>query len=312
MRLLTILLAGTTLCGCVFDDDLRFVPQTHTGFILSQQTDQKSLIRIIADQVERDWKVYPGVGEISDFSGTEKTIWFAEGDKRQIFEYDPENQQVLQTFSTGELTPDYICVGESVILICDSVEEKIGFFRLKNEKLTLTTPGYKPGKAVYRSGKFYVKADDRIVDIYDEQAFASIGKAIFEYKIVEIEADARSRIFIHTREGNTSRQAFIDYNSNNIAEPEKVVAYEKIRYTPYVENPLGKEYMRDLQQVNGKLNIAGSPVCSDFEIDFFESVVYFIRQDSLYSLHIIDNAEAARIPLTGKFQKAWYFIKQIP
>ncbi|MEZ4777106.1 MAG: hypothetical protein R3D00_28275 [Bacteroidia bacterium] len=312
MRLFGIILAGLLLTGCVFDEDVRFIPETQTGFILNRQAATKSVIKITGDIAETHWLAYPGMGEISDFSGSEKTIWFAEAMAHKIFEYDPGSQGVVQSLETQSLTPHFICAGEKVILLSDSAADQIGFFRLKNQQLTIVGTEYKPGQAVYRSGKFYVQAGDKTVDIYDELAYASIGTAIFDHAIKSIEADARSRIFVHTTEGNNAWQGLIDYNSNSISKPEAAVNYEKVRYTPYVERPLGKEYLRDVQKINGKLNTAVTQACSDFEVDFFESIIYFLRQDSLYSLKIADNLVRPLAPLDGEFQKAWYFIEEIP
>lgn len=312
MRLSGVILVVVLLAGCVFDDDLRYIPKTHTGFLLNYQAGAKTVVKLSEGTTETNWRAYTEMGEVSDFSGTEKTIWFAEAKAHKIFEYDPQSQTVIQTIETGTFTPDYLCAGEKVIFLSDATAGQIGFFRLKNKQLTVITPGYKPGQNVYRSGKFYVQADSQTVDIYDEQAYARVGSVSFNHPVKAIDVDARSRIFVHTISGNNAWQGFIDYNSNRLAKEEETVNYEKVRYTPYVERPLGKEYLRDIQKINGRLNTVVLPLCSDFEVDFFESVVYFLHQDSLYSLQLSDNLVQPLAALEGEFQKAWYFIEQIP
>ncbi|MEZ4828088.1 MAG: hypothetical protein R3C61_17660 [Bacteroidia bacterium] len=297
------------MAGCVFDDDLRFVPQTGSVFL---HTGERNVIKITDTGATAEWKLAGAWEKVDDISGTQKTLWLAEGSTRQIWEYNPVEEQIVRSRETGTLSPHFIAAGDKVVAVCDTSEHLLGFFRQKDQVFTVVDPGFVPGRLAYRNGKFYIVADQKNVAVYDEQAYAQIGFVAFSHQIVSVEADARSRIFVHTREGSNSWQGMIEYNTNSIGIEEQPVGYKKIRYTPYVEKPLGKEYIRDIQLVNGRLNIEGTPECTDFEADFFESNVYLVQRDTLFSFEIATGKQAAILPFTGNFLKGWYFIEQIP
>ena len=300
------------MSACSFDQDDIFFPITKAGFFLVSDTisNTKTILRIAGEDVSHDWHTELGINQVDDIAGRGEYLWIANASTKQITQLDLSDNQSITTFEIAPLSPHFICAGTDYVLISDTINHSLGFLRLQNDKLTQKQVHAAPRMASYRSGRFYVSLGLNELAAWHEDALAQTNSWSFDHPIVDIQQDNILSTMVYTRD-TTLFQSRINYNTLQMEVKEIPVVFDKIRHSPYADDFFGKAFLRQVALIDGKLSMTRAPEADNFEVDFFESRVYFQDKDSLY---YFDIGEYQIVPLTqlnGKLVKAHYFQEAI-
>ena len=203
-----------------------------------------------------------------------------------------------------------MAVGTSYILLSDTSQRKLGFLRIRDARLVQLQLDEAPGQAVYRSAKFFIRLGEKQVGLYHEEALTEVKRWSLQREIVDIQLDRELYTLIFTRD-SLLYESRINYNTQQMENVEVKVDYDKIRYPTYKRASFGKEYIREVFIRDQQLSPSNSPKADDFEVDFFESNIYFQRNDSLFTFHILTGATRSAGILDGKMLKAHFFQNSI-
>ncbi|RMG19203.1 MAG: hypothetical protein D6730_21995 [Bacteroidetes bacterium] len=304
------LLVGILLLlpGCSFDDDLRYIPQTRAAYLLLADSSGQSIMHIREGQRFDQWERQLGMqaGSVADIGAGLEQLWVADAEAGMVLQVEPETGQVSKRLSTGALTPHYLCAGQDYLLISDTLQGQAGFLRIKNGKLHLLPQQGKPSRAVYRSQLFFLVHADSSVRIYHEKALALLAELPFEGKIEELLLDNGVLTQVFFRRQGQLYQAAIDYNTRALARQPIVSELIKIRYTPYKRQNFGKELIHDLGLTPARV-LGSQREIQDFEADFFESMLYLKRHDSLQLVPYHSSDLHALGPFHARFLKSCFF-----
>ncbi|TAE47592.1 MAG: hypothetical protein EAZ89_17475 [Bacteroidetes bacterium] len=302
---LWMLLFPWLLTACAFDNDAAYEPVTKAAVILAEDSSgAKSLIHISGGQMDTAWAASLLAGaSLTDMSGDGEGVWIATKEGG-LFKIDAEGL-VNQTFTLNNITPHFICAGLDYVMISDSSRDQVVFVRKKEGHISLRSSMGKPGFLVYKSGKFYVKEDSSRVGIYREVALARTGAVETGHRIWDMIPGSRSAIYVYGGEG-TRYESQIDYNEDRISVEAVPVPYVKIRRSPYRVSRFGKEYTGYATLEGTRVSPGPPDAAQDFEADFFESLIYYRRQDSVFAWPIFIQQRTFLGRSDKKFLKSYY------
>lgn len=192
-------------------------------------------------------------------------------------------------------------------MMSDTLSNRLGFFHLKREELTTVNLDQKPGKATYRSTKFYLILGEKDLAIYNEQALAAIEILNFDLEIFDVLVDNRFSTWVYTRDTANYRTT-VSWNSNAIDLPSRKVPESKARHSPYLQPSFDKEFTGLVAISAGNLLNFPNPAADDFEADFFEGKAYYVANDSLRLLELSDSQTRVLGPYPGIFLNSFFYL----
>ncbi len=301
------------LCmACSFDGDLEYIPRTQAAYFLIQDTfsGPKSILSIQKGRMISSWQEQIGLStfDLGDMSGNERSFWVSDVARREVLEIDLSNQLVKNRFVVKGLSPHLICIGERQMLISDTSQYKIGFMELKSGALLIRAVDALPGFATYRSQKFFLVSDGNQIDIYHEKALAKLNTITLSQKIDDIQLDNGFYTYIYgyaTRGGFEGR---IDYSTNALSAEVVEKNFLKSRLSPYKRQNYGREWVLN-QLLDERRTIKTINNIQDYEVDFFESNLYYRKDDSLFVYNYIDQSQKKMGAFTSNFLKSYFFIE---
>ncbi|GAB4411356.1 MAG: hypothetical protein OHK0039_16500 [Bacteroidia bacterium] len=301
------------MAGCSFDQDMRYYPATQGAYFLVRDTlGQMSVALARAGAIERDWEGGLGwqPGEVGGLDGRGLALWLANASRSELVQmrFDDGSPAVGGRYALGDtFRPVHVCVGAQRVLLCDTLHRQIAFWDIGRERLVVMPPGALPGRALYRSGKFYLPTGGRKLQIWQEEALAIIDSLAFDHPIADLQMAEDEMIWVLTRDSAQLYSARIDYNSNAIFEAETPRTQQKLQFSPYAHRPYGKEYTGTGQLIGGIVRPGNFRGVSDFYLDFFDGELYFIQADSLYCFHIERQERQVLGVLPAFFETAYFW-----
>ncbi|MEM8900546.1 MAG: hypothetical protein AAGC85_20695 [Bacteroidota bacterium] len=271
------------LTSCDLDENISFLEETRTGYLLYQNSDgEKGIVLTTKDGIQLQWNEGAGIADrsISDISSFEKELWIASEIDRKLYEIDVLSGTVNKTIGLRGISPTYISVGEDEILIADSSQNQAFFLNKKTERISQVALPAEAGTSTYKSRKFYLKSGSSTVLILQEDALAEITRLQLERPIFEIQSTSDVSIIVSTRDSGNF-EALVNYNTNGLSRTEIAVAYRKIRVSPFSRQLYGKEQLQPFTLTENLLQPTSQSEVTDFEVDFFENHLWIVRNDSL-------------------------------
>lgn len=307
-QILPLFFLSLFLMSCDYDQDFEFVPATQAAFFLMNENGQQQLRKVEADgSILPNWGENLGLAAPDDIAGNGAELWVSVASDKKLVLLDLETETQKQSFDLGDFQGHYLCMGSRYLLLSDTVNQALGFFHLKDQELIRISLNQRPGKAVYRSTKFFLQLGDQSVSIYNEQALAPYAELDFSRPIIDLVLDNRYSTWVISKDTQVY-QSSISWNSNAIEMEAQPFTASKVRYSPYLQANFGKEFTRQLNLVNGRLANSPNPPADDFEVDFFESNIYFTFQDSLRIKDVFENEITILGPFTGIFRNAYFYL----
>lgn len=300
---------GATLVGCTFDDDTAYYPITRSALLLvsdSLDTD-RHLLNITDKNLTEAWEQSLNLsGTLRELGSFENECWISTANPGQVHRLDMSTGQLVETFSTEGLQPEYICVGEEYLLVSDQQTAQIGFIHKKKGTLTIIDVPDLPGKAVYRSRKFYLRIGNQSVQIFREEALAELETIPFSRPISDLQVDNQISILVFTRDSTLFR-ASIDYNTNSLSQPETPENSDQTEVSPIRVAQYGKEWLREVRLRDGQFSSANRRQVTDIEVDFFEAQIYYAAEDSLFQYALWDQKNTTVGSFSGKILNSFFF-----
>ncbi|MEO0895958.1 MAG: hypothetical protein AAFY71_06140 [Bacteroidota bacterium] len=280
--ILLLSLVQLGLSSCRFEEDSEFIPSTEICFFLFQENGEVSLASISDSTLRLNIAESYGAEAVGihDMAGKENFLWLSLKNQQAISQYNLKTDE-QQLFSLDSMEAVFLCPGEDILLISDTVNRQLGFLNMKSGELVRKKLNHQPGEAYYRSGKFFVSFDSTILASYQETAFALLDTLDCVYPIIHIDGDNRIGIRLHMREGSEYFEGQLDWNNSQWIEPSSSSPYRITHYTPYQRSFFEKEWAADVRVfVEGRIRgISATSGILDLEMDFLESRGYFLREN---------------------------------
>lgn len=308
MRILTFFLISCFFLSCRYDQDFNFVPKTQQAFFLMDDKGQREL-RLYEPEGNiflNDWGSSKGWNNPADIAGSGEELWISLPDQNSLLRYDIEKDE-SDNFSLGNFTAHHLCIGERYLLMSDTLANQLGFFHLKREELTTIDLDQQPGKAVYRSTKFYLILGEKELGIYNELALAPLELISFEREIFDVLIDNRFSTWVYTRDTANYRTT-VSWNSNAIDLTAQEVPQSKVQHSPYLQATFEKEFTGLVGMAEGRLLNFPAPDADDFEADFFEGNAYYVANDSLRQLNLSESQIRVLGPYSGTFRNSFFYL----
>jgi hypothetical protein len=302
-----VLLLGSGCNG--LDDDSVYAIRTRAAFFDVQDSlGARQLIRLIDGVPTLQWNTRaetPG-SDLGEALLVGDHVWLSNVTRQSILQVAPISGEVLRRIEGLPIQPHLMAVGNKQILVADTVAGAICFVAIRQGRAYQPPYQGRPQAILYNNSRFYIQQDGNAVAIFDESALAERTTLALPTRITDIAFDRNFSVRVNSIDSLGQRYAaIIDPNGDFFSAPNFTVLYDKVRYTPYFDNPFGSEYLKDLQTRGGNLETTLlDPVLdsiADFEADFFEGKVYVRRGDSLLHHQI---TTAARI-------QGWHFPYQM-
>ncbi len=303
------------LSGCQsLDDDSVYEIKTRASFFLVQTpSNALSIYKYANHSIEADWNAKVGVpnAELSDVEILDDMLWIASGTQQAILQVSPTYASVKEKFASLPLAPHYIAVGETQIMVCDTTANRIAFVKRRNGKVQILEFEGHPGPCIYNVGKFYLTKNDSLVAIYDEQAMTTRAVLNLGMQIDEILLNRYHLIYVSGHNAVSVRQALLDPNGDGLVGGDSyVVQFQKYRPTPYFAARFGREYLRDLSLINGKIvsdnAVTMADSTTDFEVDFFEGTLFYLRDGHLVARNMASDSLLDSLTFQGSLVKAMH------
>lgn len=281
--------------GCNgWDDDSIYANYTRAAFFdVSDSLGQRQLIRYIDGKATLAWNAVaevPGT-DLGEALLIADHVWLGNVQRKAIYQVAPISGEVVRRIEGLPIRPHLMAIGTKQLLIADTTANAICFVTLRNGRAYQPAYTGRPQALLYNNSRFYLQQNDSEIAIYDESALALRTTERLPTRILAIAFDRNFSLRVDSRDSTGQRfGAILDPNGDFFSTPNFLVPYDKVRYTPYFDNPFGSEYLHDLQWKDGNLETTrGEPLLDsidDFEADFFEGKVYVQRGDSLFRYQI--------------------------
>ena len=308
MRILSFFLLASLLISCRYDQDFNFVPQTQQAYFLMQNNGQLEL-RLFEPEGNvflNDWGGSKGLNNPGDIAGAGEELWVSLPDQSSLARFDIEKDE-LENFSLGNFKAHFLSIGERYLLMSDTLSNQLGFFHLRRKELTTLDLDQQPGKAVYRSTKFYLILGQNDLAIYNELALAPEEILNFDREVFDLLVDNRFSTWVYTRDSLNYRTT-VSWNSNAIDLPAQQVAENKLAHSPYLQPTFDKEFTGFVGLAEGRLLNSPNPLADDFAADFFEGNAYYVANDSLRLLDLSGESSRVLGPYTGTFRNSFFYL----
>lgn len=287
--LMLIALLGLQACG--WDDDSEYEARTRASFLIVEDanTGLRSVWRHEAGVLQEGWNRDMGVPD-ADFSGLEYLegeLWMGDGSGNQILRIAPSNDEVLERFDGLPIQPHYFSVGERYIILGDTILNQLAFIKIRNRDVILTDFSGKPGPVLHNNRLFFLQVGDSGLHVFDEWALTPRFEHTLPYPIVETQFNQLKNFSVSMQDGTGEDYlGLVSGTDGSVAVEADPVNYQKIRFSPYLEARFGSEWLTNLRLANSQLT-SGAVIFPDsmanFEVDFFESRIFYNWQNTLYS-----------------------------
>ena len=308
MRILSVFLIVSLLFSCRYDEDFNFVPKTQEAFFLMDHNGERAL-RLYDPEGNvflNDWGREKGLMNPGDIAGAGEELWIGLPDQNSLARYDIPKDE-LETFSLGNFATHHLCIGDRYLLLSDTLSNQLGFFHLRRKELTTLDLDQKPGKAVYRSTKFYLILGEKELAIYNELALAPEEVLGFDREVFDLVVDNRFSTWVYTRDTLNYRTT-VSWNSNSIDLPAQQVSENKLAHSPYLQPTFDKEFTGFVGLADGRLLNSPNPLADDFAADFFEGNAYYVANDSLWLLDLAGESRRVLGPYSGTFRNSFFYL----
>lgn len=301
------------LAACSFDADEPFVPRTEAILFLCEDS---AATRRLAwhspgeGTLLLDWM--PARGSTAPLTtlapAIGKTCWLGSADGT-LTQLDAAGLRLAETRLDG-FSPDILCLGEQRLLALDSARRQIASLRLRSQEAQVFAADFRPRRAAYLSGRFFVAADSS-VRVYQEESLALLGEVRFARAVHALYRGNSGQVFVYTCDSGC-HESQIEYNSleaGTLAEREKPITFTEARVSPWREASLGKEYTGRVGRRGGALGPGPLRGVESFEVDFLEGLIYYTNAaDSLRSHQIATRQEKSLFALPYRLISAHYFL----
>jgi len=307
------LIMATT--GCEYDVDEEFYIETRISFLLFEDSNNqdKSILALEDTILTFDWqkKIGLNASSLGDMQGSGSYLWVSDVQGNRILKIDPTAQRAVEIYELGTITPHLMSIGETYILISDTTTTRAGFIHIDKQDIYTRSLPEIPGKSLYRSNKFYLQTGDDILTIFNEQALSPTHSLKLKGTINDLQVEDEKFIVVYThREDNseTLQASRINYNTDAFTLKEADTRFRKVRHSPYSVANFGKEYLENITlDFDGRLSVNNLNQVADFEADFFESRLFFMRLDSLFSYDIPVSDIRFLGKVEGKMARSWFY-----
>jgi hypothetical protein len=294
--------------SCALDTDDAYYPVTKQQFLLVGDA-QRNLLHIQQGEVNDDWLSQQGwAAQVNDMDVSGDIFWFASGQSQELFRWDAATGE-NQIFSTSPFQPHAIVAGDRFLTLVDSVNQKLGFWDPETASFLIDMPWESEiGDALYISGKYFLQKGKRKIEVLLESNLQTAAEISFEKDILNIQLSPSLSLYVLTADSLVYEQTISYFSYTPAIYSRRLGSYDGIKITPYLRAQYGKEWLGNIWEQNQNLfnrnpNFLIINDVTNYVVDFFESQLFFQRNDSLYSHDIREATTQYLYPLPLPIQK---------
>ena len=294
--------------SCQFDNDESFWIRTLSTYFLEESLEGRRIIRLDENGVNPHWEQQLGLegDDISDMAGAGDRLWLTSASRQSVYEISARSGQLLNEYTIPNVQPSGIGVGDKYVLLTDSVNHQVVFLDKKKGDWVVRENIIRPGKVTYRSPLFFVEIDREQVGIFDARALALTQELIVGRPIFDLQNDNRFFTLVYSGQ-DTVFESRIDFSTRNIGGRVRT-RFNKIRHSPFRSVDVGRELLDPVSLLQDQtLSLGPDGPVNDFEVDFFEGLIYFQRNDSLFRHPLSSLPQEYIVPMSGKFLRTFYY-----
>jgi hypothetical protein len=274
------------LTGCVFDDDQPFIPDTQAVYLLVEnrelgtQSLWKGKDQSFASHYETQLAYEQG--EVNGIAGRNRSLWLASHKQKQIRELALPQETTVRSYDTDPLQPDKILVGEANILVVDQAQERLGLLSMKDETLDTMDMRGRASHLLYQAPYFYVITDSVKMRVYYEENLRLVDEVDFDEPVVDL-FFAPNQVTVRALTNGPGGPEFYAWSpSNRVLNMRAKVPYRKLRYSPYLRQETGREWLAPVSLRQNRFFPTRLEPVEDFVMDFQRGELYYHAQDSLF------------------------------
>ena len=293
------------------DNDVDYEIRTQASFFLTEPVNGtgRSVVRLQDSLLIPDWNAAQGISNthLSDLAGRESTIWLSSGEEQRILEIDLANGETEEYSNLG-MRPHFISPGLRYMMMCDTLDGKLGFLRYRTGEVQEVPVAGAPSRVVYNNEKFYLQLDTGSIAIYNERALTPVKQIDLGNHIFDIQLDKFRNCRVESSDGTQNYLSIIEANGDFLLSENGGNANRKTRNTPYLTSRFETEYLNDVNLNGFDLNIIEiSDSVDNFEVDFFEGRLFYSWQDSLTRYDLHSRSFIDRLPFPFQMIRSWHY-----
>ncbi len=304
------------LPSCGWDDDTEYEIRTRASYLIGEDpiTGNQRVWRYQAGVLQEGWNRDYGIQD-GDFSGLQYRngeLWMGDASASRILRIDPTLDAIEEEFKQLPIQPHFFSVGERWILLGDTIQDQIAFVRLRNGESVIAEFSGKPGPVHHNNRLFFLQVGDSSVHVYDEWALTPRHQHTLSYPVRETQFNTLLNFFITLVDSaGQDYFALVSGTDGSLAVESDDVSYQKIRFSPYLEDRFGTEWLSDLrlegsQLTSGAITFADS--MNNFETDFFESHLFYSWHDSLFYFDLNTQTRLDSFPFTDRLISSVHWV----
>lgn len=295
------------LTSCSFDQDLAYYPRTLGAyFIVVDSLGSRHLMAVEGDGYAE--RAVAGGAPLTGLDSRAGTLWVGAGDQARAYHGEGDRLQAAEVLDCAPLQPAYLCAGDRYLLVADTASARLGFVSLRNGEVFLRALPAPPGQPVYRSGKFFVPVGGQKVHIWQEVALAVVDSVTLAHRIVDIQIEPRTVLWVHTRDDSSLYAASLDYNTHQIVAAEAPLPFDHLQRSPFLWQNFGKELLGRVSLQGGVLRPGNFREVRAVATDFFEGELYYVQADSLHRYRPRDRVSQVLGAFSGEIQRAVFLL----
>ena len=302
--------------SCGWDDDREYEVRTRAAFLVAEDvnTGLHKVWRHEAGVLQEGYNRDLGVpdGSFSGLQYRDGELWMGNSSSQEILRIDPSNDEIVERISGLPLQPHSFSVGERYILLGDTVNNQIAFVRIRNGEAYVVDVPADPGQIWHNNRMFFLQLGDSSIYVYDEWALTTRYEHTLNDRIVETQFNQLLNFYISLVDSSGEDLfALVSGTDGSLAVERDNVNYQKIRFSPYLDDRFGTEWTFDLR-LDGTQLSSGTLIFPDslnnFEADFFESRLYYQWNDSLFQYDLNTQSRQDSFPFPDNLVSSVYWV----
>lgn len=298
---LALLLVGLGACRAL-DGDENFVPNQAGTFVLVELVNDSSTVLYVTGEgkVDTFWSEVRGLRypRCLAYDGNNDILWVGDSARNTLYRYRHGRSAHDATIFT-RCSPNAVAIGQHHIICATAREDGCSslIFAKRSDRRDRRTidVAYQARYLLLNRGKVWVVANDSVM-VYDEQAATLEATVPVPFPVIDASFDQNFRLELTLNNGGQRRRYRINNFSYEPLRNPQEVNYRKRRVSTLRKQHYGREFLGEaILQNSGELVLSkpgfplGAPVPDsilDFDISYFFSDVFFIRNDSLFRQHL--------------------------
>lgn len=281
--------------GCVFDDDVQYIPEPIAGYwMLQDEQDQSlSILKVLTDD-ELVWdyetRLAINAGMATDLDLLDDELVISIASEQKILTFGLPDETLLNTYTVSPINPHLVAIGKQRIAAVDTSSATIIWINRNDGSIIEDSLGGVVEQLYYMEPYFFLLEDSLLLKVWEENTLSQVEETIVPSEVSSVMKFERlNRIQLISEKGGEYKLYSWDFGPQVLAF-NGVKIYNKIAYTPYRRQETGREWTEDIELRGDFIPSLGLAPAEDFTTQFLTSQLYYHHTDSLWRVDMPSRA----------------------